>query len=179
VSYLGIQGYQPHWLNGLQAIASAQGRRLDALLGRRLSRSWLVWNRNRDQWFADCPILLDFDGEQVEICHQKFDDLSVTWNTIIPSRPITWTTGDGDDPENFPLMWRDDACTRLASLNGQELCAVELLEWGGSGTDFAREMVPITFGFPHDQITIINAVDENAIEFGPPDRNYRRHTLRN
>ncbi len=138
-----------------------------------------MWNRERDQWFAGCPILLDFDGEQVEISHQKFDDLSITWNTIEPSRPITWIDSDSDDPESSPLTWRDDACARLAALDGQELRTVELLEWGGSGTDFARDMVPVTFGFCHDRITISNALDENAIEFGPPDPDYRRHTLHN
>jgi hypothetical protein len=38
-------------------------------------------------------------------------------------------------------------------------------------------MVPVSFGFTHDRITITNALDENAIEFGPPDPNYRSHPL--
>jgi hypothetical protein len=78
VSYFGIRGYQPRWLNGRRAVTVAHGRRLHALIGRRLTHSWLAWERNDDQWFADCPVLLDFDGMQVEINHQKFDDLSIT-----------------------------------------------------------------------------------------------------
>jgi hypothetical protein len=177
VSYFGIQGYEPQWLNGRRAVTAAHGRRLHTLIGRRLTRSWLVWNRHDDHWFADCPVLLDFDGEQVEINHRKFDDLSITWNTIDPSRPITWTYGDSEDPEDFPLTWRDDACMRLAALNGQQLHSIELLEWGGGDTDRASEMVPVTFGFANDRITITNALDENAIEFGPSHPTYRSHTL--
>ena len=30
-------------------------------------------------WFADCPVVLDFDGVQVEICHWKFDELSIVF----------------------------------------------------------------------------------------------------
>ncbi|MCM0674449.1 hypothetical protein NCC78_07075 [Micromonospora phytophila] len=31
-----------------------------------------------DEWFADCPILLDFGADQVKVNHQNFDDLSLT-----------------------------------------------------------------------------------------------------
>jgi hypothetical protein len=119
--------------------------------------------------------LLDFEGEQVEINHQKFDDLSITWNSINPSEPITWTYDD--DTEDFPLRWRDDACSRLAVLNGHQLETIEVLEWVGGETDFASGMVPVSFGFAHDRITITNALDENAIEFGPPHPDYRSHPL--
>jgi hypothetical protein len=127
VSYFGIQRYQPQWRNSRHAVTQAHGRGLHALIGRRLTRSWLVWNRNDDKWFADCPVLLDFEGEQVEINHQKFDDLSITWNSINPSEPIIWTYDD--HTEDFPLRWRDDACPRLAELNGQQLETSEVLEW--------------------------------------------------
>ncbi len=43
---------------------------LAALVGRRLSAVWLVWDRDDDTWFADAPVLLGFEGEQVELCHQ-------------------------------------------------------------------------------------------------------------
>ena len=43
----------------------------------------------------------------------------------------------------------------------------------GSETDLANNSVAISFGFAHDRITITNAFDENAIEFGPPSPGYR------
>ncbi len=169
VSFFGIQGYQPQWLTGRHPVARAHGRRLHAQIGRRLTRSWLVWDRTDDQWFADCPVLLDFEGEQVEVTHQKFDDLSITWNSINPNEPITY----GEDPKDVSLTWRDDACLRLVALHGHQLHTVELLEWSGSETDLANNTVAISFGFAHDRITITNAFDENAIEFGPPSPGYR------
>jgi hypothetical protein len=59
---------------------------LDRLVDRRLTRALLVWDLDEDKWFADCPILLDFEGEQVENNHGKFDELSITWHTIDPAR---------------------------------------------------------------------------------------------
>ncbi|WP_083654274.1 hypothetical protein [Mycobacterium sp. GA-1841] len=175
MSFFGIPGYQPQWLVGRHAIAHAHGRRLHALIGRRLTRSWLVWNRVNDEWVADCPVLLDFEGEQVELTHQKVDDLSITWNSIDPREPITY----GEDPKDISLAWRDDACLRLAALHGQKLHTVELLVWSRSETDFASDMVPVSFEFAHNRITITNGLDDNAIEFGPPEPEYRSYSLHN
>ncbi|WP_431903854.1 hypothetical protein [Nonomuraea sp. bgisy101] len=86
----GIPGYRAEWLSGRSAIAAAHGNRLARLTGRRLTRALLVWDIDEDEWFADCPVILDFEGEQVEIEHRKFDKLSITWNTIDPAGSPDW-----------------------------------------------------------------------------------------
>ena len=60
------------------------------LEGRKLTRALLVWDLDEDVWFSDGLILLDFEGEQVEIVHQKFDEISMTWNTVDPAQPLDW-----------------------------------------------------------------------------------------
>ncbi|MEI8406333.1 MULTISPECIES: hypothetical protein [unclassified Kribbella] len=176
MSYFDIEGYQPRWLNGRRAVADAHGRRLGALVGRRLDRVWLVWDRGADEWFAFGPVLLDFGGEQVEVNHQKFSDLSITWNTVDPVGQATWSNGD-DDPEvyTFHLGWRHDARPELAVLEGRQLTAVELLEW--TGGDVADGMVAVSFVFADERMTISNALDENALELGAPHHSYRTHPL--
>lgn len=169
MSHFGIQGYRPDWLTDYRFVARTHGRRLSELAGRRLTHGWLVWHRTDDEWFADCPVALDFEGEQVEINHQKFDELSVTWNTIDPSLPITYREASGDTP----LTWRDDACSRLAAMHGQQLHSVELFVWNGAESDLATGTVAVSFGFARDRITISNALDENRVAFGPPDPAYR------
>ncbi|GAA2324694.1 hypothetical protein GCM10010431_53150 [Streptomyces kunmingensis] len=54
----------------------AHEARLAALNGRRLSGFALVRFVEDGGWFAECPVALDFEGIQVEICHSKFDELS-------------------------------------------------------------------------------------------------------
>ncbi len=44
------------------------GRRLDWLL-----RSCVSFIEDGD-WYAECPVVLDFDGVQVEISHSQFDE---------------------------------------------------------------------------------------------------------
>lgn len=168
----GIDGYEPQWIDGLSTITAAHGDRLRTLIGRTLTRTWLVWDLAEDSWWADCPILLDFDGEQVEINHQKFDDLSVTWNTVDPAQPVTWPGTD-----NFRLAWRDDTRPELTALHDQTLEAVDLLEWAGASDDLASGMVAVGFTLTNGHLMIYNALDENGLQFQPLTANYRRHPL--
>jgi hypothetical protein len=163
--YFGIEGYQPVWGRGLASIRSRHGRRLAGLVGRRLAHSWLLWDRDADEWFADAPVLLDFDGEQLEIQHQKFDDLSLTWVTADANRPVSF-------PE-FDLAWRSGATPDLAHLGGQRLREISLLEWQGG--DMADGMVAVHLSFDDGQLTVYNALDENGLSFGPPMVQYVSH----
>ncbi|GHC59903.1 MULTISPECIES: hypothetical protein [Streptomyces] len=163
----GIGGYRPHWLNGRFAVEAAHGRRLRALIGRPLARVWLVRDVQDDEWFSDCPVLFDFTGEQVEINHQKFDDLSITWNTVDPRQPVRWA--------DFDLQWRHDRRPELHALQDQVLQDVQLLEW--TGDDMAQGAVAVSFSFPRGRLTIANALDDNELTFGPPDSRYQKRSL--
>ncbi|MEU9115768.1 hypothetical protein AB0D04_29310 [Streptomyces sp. NPDC048483] len=163
----GVEGYRPQWLNGAGAVAQAHGRRLSGLIGRPLTRVWAVWDLEDDEWFCDCPVLFDFDGEQVEINHFKFDDLSLTWATIDPRRPVQWP--------GFDLRWRPEPLPGLQALRGEVLQSVELLEW--TGNDMAQGAVEVSFLFPDGRVTVFNALDENGLNFAPPGPHQRRHTL--
>jgi hypothetical protein len=166
----GIAGYRPRWLQGLNPIATTHGRRLGGLAGRTLHHIWLVWEFSADEWFTDCPVLLDFGDEQVEINHQKFDDLSITFNSIDPSQPVTWPTSD-----DFRLAWRAEPIEQLKELRGQELRQAQLLEYAG-GT-MADGSIALGFVFPGGHLTIYNALDENGLLFGLPSRDWREHVL--
>lgn len=165
----GIHGYEPQWLNGRDSIAAAHGRLLAGLHGSTLRHVWLVWDLGSDEWFTDAPVLLEFGTEQVEIDHQKFDDLSITWNSIDPVRAIEEPMTD--------LAWRSEPLPALAELPGRELRRVELLEWIGGAGDMASGSIAIGLEFSSKWLTIFNALDENGMTDDPPDEGYRRHLL--
>ncbi|HEY1841278.1 MAG TPA: hypothetical protein VGG53_13870 [Mycobacterium sp.] len=179
MSYFGIPHYEPHWRSGRRGITAADTSRLESLSGRQLTDSWLVWDRKYGKWLADCPVVLNFDGEQVEICHQKFDDLSITWNTIVPTAPIEWYDGDDKTLGSDRLDWRNDADARLAALSGRQLKAIALLEWCGDSSDFGNGAPAISFDFGPEQVTIANGLDENTLGFRQPHSQYRIHRLNN
>ncbi|MGW1169538.1 hypothetical protein [Streptomyces sp. NPDC002550] len=153
----GIAGYQATWSSGRGDTARAHGDRLRGLVGRTLTRVWMVWDLQDDEWFPDCPVLFDFEGEQVEINHHKLDELSLTWNTIDPSCPVRWP--------GFDLRWRPEPLPELQALRGLALKGAELLEW--TGKDVAQGNVDVRFAFETGRVTIFNALDENGLSFDP------------
>jgi hypothetical protein len=164
----GIAGFEPCWLNGIHAVAGRHGGGLHGLVGRRLTATWVVWDADNDEWFADCPVILDFAGDRLEINHQKLSDLSITWNSVDVTRAPAWPTTDA-----FRLVWRDDVPSVLVDQREQVLEAVELLEW--TGGDLADGGVAVGLRFAGGWLTIYNALDENGIAFGHLEPQYRRH----
>jgi hypothetical protein len=59
---MGIPGFEPSFLAGVDAIQAVHGSRLAALAGRRLTGFAVVRFAEDGEWFADCPVVLDFDG---------------------------------------------------------------------------------------------------------------------
>ncbi len=167
--HLGISGYRPQWLNGFKKIRATHAGRLARLPGRTLTTSAVVRFAEDDDWYADCPVILVFDGEQVEVCHQKFDDLSITWNTIDTASPIT-----GWEESELTPLWRFDD-ERLTPLHGQVLQEVSLLEY--VGRDMANGMVAVEFAFADCLIRIANALDENIIETSMAGPEFRRTAI--
>jgi hypothetical protein len=150
---LGIAGFVPVWLSGLETIMAAHGDRLARLPGRQLTSVDMVHLIEDDSWYADCPVIFDFEGERMEICHQKFDDLSIAWNTI------DWTaTVEGWEESDFTPVWRngDD---RVGSYIGAVVREAALLEWR-AGHDLADGMVAVEFVFDPGRLAITSALDE-------------------
>lgn len=160
----GIEGYRPDWLRRPRDIARRHGDRLRALTGRTLIAVRLAWDLGDDTWFADCPVVFDFDGEQVEINHWKTGELSLTWNTVDPARPLGWP--------GFDLEWRAEPLPELRALRGLPLRRAELLEW--TGRDAARGSVGVGFVFGTGRVTVFNALDENGLRFDAPEPRVQR-----
>jgi hypothetical protein len=161
----GISGYRPRWRVGLSAVRTDHGDRLRALCGRRLTNQVVGYHGR----FV-VRGLFDFDGNQVEVNHQKFSELSITWNTVNPAVSVRWPTGD-----QFQLAWRNDAVPELSALHGRQLQIVNILEWTGS--DLAHGTIAVSFVFAEGQVTISNGLDENHLAFNQPLAAYRSHPL--
>ncbi len=172
VDDFGIPGYRARWLTGRTAVATAHGPRLAGLTGRTLTRVWLAWDLTDDSWFADCPVLLDFAGEQVEVNHWKFDEIAISWNSVDPTRGVRWLGSD-----DVPIAWRSEPLPELTGLVGRPVTGVELLEWHGDPGDLANGTVALGVDLGDTVLVVFNALDENGLSVGPLPPGYRRHRL--
>jgi hypothetical protein len=168
---MGISGFEPSFLVGIDAIRAAHGSRLAALAGRRLTGFAVARFVEDGDWFADCPVILEFEGVRAEICHWKLDELSIGWDTIEVSEPIA-----GWEWAEFTPEW---SCgdERLEPFVGQELRDVVLLEWRPTDRDLAAGTVAVEFVFDAGRFRIANGLDENYIEVGAAQPEYVRHRL--
>jgi hypothetical protein len=169
---MGIPGFEPSFLVGIDAVRAVHGSRLAGLAGRRLSGFAVVRFGEDGEWFADCPVVLDFDGIQVEVCHWKLDELSIGWDTIDTRAAIT-----GWEQADFTPVW-SHADERLRPFAGRELREAALLEWRPSGRDLAAGNVAVEFDFGSAGcFRIANGLDENLVETGAAQPDYVRHRL--
>lgn len=169
---MGVSGFESTFLVGLEAIREEHGPRLAALGGRRLTGFAIVCFVEDGEWFADCPVVLDFDGVQVEICHWKLDELSISWNTIDTRAAIR----GGEWFEPTPA-W-SGADERLESFVGQDLREVALLQWRpASRHDLADGAIAVEFVFDAGRFHIANGLDENSIDIGDAHPDFVRHPL--
>ncbi|MFD7416627.1 hypothetical protein [Kitasatospora purpeofusca] len=170
---MGITCYEPSFVFGIEAVREAYGARLAALVGRRLTGFAVVRFVEDGRWFADCPVVLDFEGVRVEVSHCYLDRLSIGWNDIDTTVAIAnWEWFE------FTPEWSGQD-ERLAPFVGRELREVALLEWSPPEhvRDMARGMVAVEFVFDDGHLRIANGLDENTVELDPAAPEYVRHRL--
>jgi hypothetical protein len=62
VTVFDISGWVPQWAPARDQLGR-QRENLRTLHGHRIVDSWLVWNLQLDDWFADLPIVLKLDDD--------------------------------------------------------------------------------------------------------------------
>jgi hypothetical protein len=174
-----VSGWMPEFLSADEQF-DRQAARLRALSGLRIAETWTVWNLEHDEWFADLPVVICVDrGPQLEVCWEKLDDLSITWDTIdVMVRPKAWV--------EWPLEWRQAAHPALAVMAGATLETVSATSFRFVTRNVAdpRDVheVWLTAGLwlatDRGDLHIFNALDENGLATRPPfrdaDHDWRR-----
>ncbi|WP_145227832.1 hypothetical protein [Rudaeicoccus suwonensis] len=165
-----ISGWLPDF-----AAADAQLERaavaLRGVVGRRLTEIWTVVVEG-GEWFGDLPVVLRFDsGPQLEICWEKFDDLSITWDTIdvgiVPQAWVTW-----------PLQWQRAADPNLWPILGGRVAKINatsfLFETGSLSVPNNKRGRWLTGGVwlatDRGDLHVFNALDENGMTTQRPVR---------
>ena len=165
-----VSGWRPDFLSADEHI-DRHSARLRALVGHRLIETWTVWIVD-DDWFADLPVVMRFnDGTQMEVCWEKFDDLSLTWNTIdLSNTPRAWV--------DWPLEWRRDAHADLMSGTGGIVADVRattfLFETQNVDDPEDKSAAWLTAGLwvatDCGDLHVFNALDENGLAAKRPER---------
>jgi broad specificity phosphatase PhoE len=161
-----LTGYRPRWLYTAREILDVHGRRLGELVDQRLVRTWLVWDTDADDWFAEGPIVFEFENTRLTVCHRTAGECSLSWDDLDPADPID----PGD--ESLRLAWRSDPYPVLAEIAGQRLRLLDLIETGDADDRWMIEAVE--FSFTQTQCRLYNVSGRNALAAGPTAVEARR-----
>jgi hypothetical protein len=169
---LGIENYNPSFSSNTTDIIIELGQELKNLIGKKILDIWLVWETNEDEWFKDCPVVLNIEGMQLELCTTKIDELSITFNMIDMSKELNWYHID-----DFQLEWRKEPLSDLLTVINKKIINVELIEYNfQTEITFSKDSLNsvgqrsstwvlngIGFELEDGYFSVFNGLDENEI----------------
>jgi hypothetical protein len=175
-----LSGWRSHFVTASTQLRDQESELL-AIVGRRLTVGWTGWNPYLDRWFPDMPLVLVFDhGARLELAWQRWDALSVTWNTIDLTVP----------PEVLgrPYEWRSSQPESVAAVAGRTVTAVATKEtpYFTGDVDFSNGLPMhevsgwmisgLWFEFGDVGLLVYNRLDANGLSANPTQPGYEDAT---
>ncbi|WP_026908318.1 hypothetical protein [Paucisalibacillus globulus] len=138
------------------------------LKGKKIVDIWIAWDKDNNEWFNDCPVLIGFYDCQLELCAYKSDEYKISFNQIPVSQSIDWYGTD------FKLEWVKNKLPSLTSLNNQLVKHIEIIEVYSGGVGTSLSLYGVGFQLVEGYFAVCNGLDENIITTERPDSlNYK------
>ncbi|WP_162051335.1 hypothetical protein [Pontibacter pamirensis] len=92
---LGIPSYAPKFFYDVELFKRTFQETLQNLIGKTITRFWVMWDDMENEWYPDGPVILEIDNNRYEFTAYQLDELSLTINTINLDEKLDWE-------KNFP-----------------------------------------------------------------------------
>lgn len=168
----GITTYEPNFFDDANLFFKTQKDKLGKLIGKSISRFWIMWDEKENEWYPDGPVILEIDGNNYEFCAYQLDDFSFTLNTIDLAEKLDWY-GMGDE---LPLNWKENGKKDLEVSLNRPISAVNILTYNfksknvetGEPHETGFMMHGIEFELENQNgaatyFSIFNALDQNGL----------------
>ena len=169
---LGIPTYEPNFFDDANLFLKTQKDKFEKLIGKSISRFWVMWNEKENEWYPDGPVILEIDGDHYEFCAYQLDDFSFTLNTIDLRDKLDWY-GMGDE---LPLSWKENGKQELRESLNRPISAINILTYNfksknvetGEPHETGFMMHGIEFELKKEKgnttyFSIFNGLDQNAL----------------
>lgn len=165
-----VGGYRPRWLYTAREVLDVHGKRLSDLIGRELRHTWLLWDRDLDEWYREGPVVFDFADVRLTVCHRRSGECSLSWDDLDPTEPV-----DAGD-ESLRLSWRSDPVAPLPELVDRALAVLDVVEDGDAAGRWVIEA--LEFGFGDPRLRLSNDDGHNALSTGAATASESRRRVR-
>ncbi|WP_203362028.1 hypothetical protein [Bacillus sp. REN10] len=146
----GIKEYLPKLYENSTAILHDLKHDLQDLKGQKIKKIWVVWDQFYDEWFVDCPVIIQFENAQMELCAYQMGAFAISFNQIdIRQQPDLPGT-------EFKLIWTKDKMENLEFAIGQQVKEIEIIEEDSL-------LFGVGFQLEDGYFAVCNGFDENSI----------------
>jgi broad specificity phosphatase PhoE len=153
-----LGGYRPRWLYTAREIIDVHGSRLAGLIGQPLGKTWLLWDRDLDEWYSEGPVVFEFAEVRLTVCHRRSGECSLSWDDLDPAEPV-----DAGD-ESLRLSWRPDPTPALSKAAGHQLRTLDLIEEGDAAGRWMINAIELGLGNP--RLRLSNSDGHNTLSEG-------------
>lgn len=63
---LGTTKYQPNFFDDANLFLKIQKDKFEKLIGKSISRFWVMWDEKENEWYPDGPVILEIDKDNYE-----------------------------------------------------------------------------------------------------------------
>lgn len=79
---LGIAKYKPNFFDDANLFLKTQKDKFEKLIGKSISRFWIMWDEKEDEWYPDGPVILEIDNDNYEFCAYQLDDIQAMFDEL-------------------------------------------------------------------------------------------------
>lgn len=163
---LGIPTYRPRFHTDGNEFVMENESILSNLIGKRITKYWLMWDVLQDEWLADGPVVLEIENNRYEFTAYQLAEFSMTVNSFSLSDKLDWY----DSGDEMPLVWNENAKPEWNNILNQSVKGINVLSY-----DFLKEnneddfsLLGIEFILEHQSkglnfFSIFNGLDQNEI----------------
>lgn len=145
---LGITTYEPNFFNDANLFLKTQKDKFEKLIGKPITRFWVMWDEKENEWYPDGPVILEVDGNNYEFCAYQLDDFNFTLNKIDLTEKLDWY-GMGDE---LPLSWKENGKQELQESLNQPISAINILTYNYKSKN-------VETGEPHEERFIMHGIE--------------------
>jgi hypothetical protein len=173
----GIPNFTPSFHTDAVSLLSEIREGFSKLAGIEIDEILMVWDRNEDDWFYDCPVILKARGIQFEFLANKLDEFSLTIDRINLNEQLDWY-GSSD----LRLEWRKHPLTD--KLGGRKIKEVGIIEYAFTtrvvaghnmgSTDTNLLLAGAYIAFESTEIQIFNGLDDTRVGMMEPQSSVQK-----
>ena len=152
---LGIPSYEPYFFDDVELFRRTFQETLQNLIGKSITRFWVMWDKKENEWYPDGPVILEIDDNRYEFTAYQLDEFSLTINTINLDEKLDWY----GMAEELPLSWKVNGNDELLKNLDQPIKEVRILTYNFISEYIEDKHKPQNVGRKHETGYMLHGIE--------------------